>query len=286
MFLLRFKTAEIAREIVDTIPPMADEIPEQNYDVILGLDKKLQDLLNGLPTFCKLDAKSISETKAVLEGRSSTLLQRISVHLGIHARICRLHRPYHLEAYSNPEYSYSRIASVQSAYRILELRRMMDDADAKLNFRPERYLVIFLHTASAALTLAVDVSHNPEAPSAQAQRDKVSAAYETLNKSRKNAKVLIKGIEKSMEQAMGALQKQRQSTVSSIMTTSAKLESSVLDGVSTGMNDVAMDMPETYNWEEHSHRLWSDFLAVVPDLEEFEWTSLLQDVDFDPNYFS
>ncbi|KAF4457256.1 hypothetical protein F53441_820 [Fusarium austroafricanum] len=243
MFLLRVRMAEIAREIVDTIPPIADDTTETNYDVILGLDKKLQDLVNDLPTFCKLDAKSTEESREIF----------------------------------------------QSAYKILELRRMMDDADAKIKFRPERHWAVFLHVTSAALTLAVDLSHNPEVPNAQALKEKVSAAYETLNASRKNAKSLIKGIEKNIEHVMGTLPKQRQANASSTSPATASIanpESSVLDNASTGMDDMPMGTPEDSNWDEYSYQLWSDFLAAVPDLEGFEWTSLLQDVDFDPNNFS
>ncbi|KAF4332771.1 hypothetical protein FBEOM_13421 [Fusarium beomiforme] len=223
-FLLRLKTAEISREIVDAIPPLVDEAPEEDYDIILDLDKKLQDFANSLPEF---------------------------------------------------------------SYKILELRRMMDDATAKLNFRPEKYWVIFLHVTSAAVTLAVDLSHNPNAPDAEALQEKVKVAYETLNKSRKNAQSLIKGIEKNMEQVMGTLQKQLSSTVTSASpaeVSSAKWDS-VPDSAFTDMNDTTMGIPDDGFGDEHSHQLWSDFLAAVPDLEEFQWTSLLQDVDFDPSNF-
>jgi hypothetical protein len=282
-FLLRLRTAEIAREIVDTIPPLADDSPEEDYEVILQLDKKLQDFAKCLPEFCKLDPESMQKSKEICEERPSIYWQRISLHLGIHARICRLHRPYHLAAYTDPRYSYSRTTILNSAYKILELRRMMDDPLAKLNFRPERYLVIFLHVTSAAIALAVDLSHNPDEPDADTLKEKVQVAYEMLNKSRKNAQSLIKGIEKNMEQVMGTLQKQRTNAMTSASpgtTPSANLNS-VPD-----MNDVTMGMSQDGFGDQHSHQLWSDFLASVPDLEEFQWTSLLQDLDFDPSHFS
>ncbi|KAF9761690.1 hypothetical protein IL306_003747 [Fusarium sp. DS 682] len=287
-FFLRIKTAEISREIVDTIPPLATEAPEEDYNVILELDKKLQDFANGLPDFCKIDPENIRASQAICLERPSIYWQRISLHLGIHARICRLHRPYHLEAYSNPRYSYSRTTIIQSAYKILELRRMMDDDYVKINFRPERYWVIFLHVTSAAVALAVDLSHNPDAPDTEALREKVKVAYEMLNKSRKNAQNLIKGIEKNMEQVMGTLNKQRADKTMNLMSPTGESSvnvDSVPGSVFTDMNHITMGMPDDSFGDEHSHQLWSDFLAAVPDLEEFQWTSLLQDVGFEPNHF-
>ncbi|KAF4944822.1 hypothetical protein FGADI_12417 [Fusarium gaditjirri] len=287
-FFLRLRTAEISREIIDTITPLADDAPEDDYRVILQLDMKLQNFIKDLPDFCRVDPESMHKSKEICERRPSIYGQRISLHLGIHARICRLHRPYHLAAYTDPRYSYSRTTILNSAYKILELRRMMDDPDAKLHFRPERYWVIFLHVTSAAVALAVDLSHNPNAPDAEAIKDKVMGAYETLNKSRKNAQSLIKGIEKNMEQVMGTLQKQRTNAImptSPAATSSANLDS-VPESVFTDMNDITVGMQEDGFGDEHSHQLWSDFLAAVPDLEEFQWTSLLQDLDFDPSNFS
>ncbi|EWG54679.1 hypothetical protein FVEG_17363 [Fusarium verticillioides 7600] len=287
-FFLRLRTAEISREIIDAITPLADDAPEEDYEIILQLDRKLQDFVNGLPEFCKLDPESMQKSKNICKSRPFIYWQRISLHLGIHARICRLHRPYHLAAYSDPRYSYSRTTILSSAYKILELRRMMDDPVAKLHFRPERYWVIFLHVTSAAVALAVDLSHNPDAPDAQALKEKVKSAYETLNKSRKNAESLIRGIEKNMEQVMGTLQKQRANAMASASpaaTSSANLDS-VPESAFTDMNDITMGMQEDGLGDEHSHQLWSDFLAAVPDLEEFQWTSLLQDLDFDPSNFS
>ncbi|KAL7755524.1 hypothetical protein ACKLNR_014622 [Fusarium oxysporum f. sp. zingiberi] len=281
-FLLRLKAAEISREIVDTIPPLVDDTLEEDYDVILGLDRKLQDFANNLPEFCKINAESIENSRWVCEERPSIYWQRISLHFGIHVRIWRLHRPYHLEAYSNPRYSYSRTASIQSAYRILELRRMMDDAGAKLNFRPERYWFIFLHVTSAALTLAADASYNSKAPNTEAFKEKITTVYEHFNTWRRKVQSLIKGLEKNMEQVMGSLQKQRSHTVNPALSTKtpgANWRSADHDGIFADINDVTMGMPGDGFGDEHSHQLWSDFLAAVPDLKGFHWASLLQDMD-------
>ncbi|KAM0542358.1 hypothetical protein ACHAPJ_012823 [Fusarium lateritium] len=166
----------------------------------------------------------------------------------------------------------------------------MDDVGAATNFRPEPFWVILQHVTTAALTLAVDVSSDPGAFNTESMREKVLAAYETLNRSRKNAQSLIRGIEKNLEQVMGTLQKQRSNVGTvppstwGITPSSISMEVVAPESISMNVNDMTMDNLQDVRGDEYSHQLWSDFLAAVPDLEEFEWTSLLQDLDFDPNH--
>ncbi|KAJ3546194.1 hypothetical protein NM208_g2123 [Fusarium decemcellulare] len=282
-FLQRLKMADLCREIVDTIPPIINEFPEPDFDVILGLDKKLQDLHKSLPDFFQLDPLNMQQTQSVCQQRPYIVWQRITVHFSLHARICRLHRPYHLEARLNPKYSYSRTATIHSAYKILELRRMMDEASAFSSFRPERYWVILQHVTMAALTLATDVSFNPDAPDAEARKEKVLAAYGTLERSKNLSNGSLEGIEKNMQNLMATLQNQPEKSTlegasSSIASQMSNVGTVPDQEFTPKFSDVAMSEPVG---GEYSHQLWSDFLAAVPALEDVQWTSLLQDLDLD-----
>lgn len=283
-FLERVKLAEICREIVDTLPSVTDDGVEQDYDVVLRLDQKLQNFDNSLPDFCRLKPENTEEFQRICQARPYFNWQRISLLLGLQARICRLHRPYHLESCRNPNYSYSRTASLSSAHKVLELRRIMDEPDTKANFRAERYWAILQHVTTAAITLAVDASFNPGAPDAEASRQNVLAAYETLNRSRRDAQSLIQGIEKNMERVMDALQGHHPYTATRTSPPTELISPS--QGVES--DNVLADMHESTvlgfggNTEDvYSHQLWSDFLIAVPDLEEFDWTSLMKDIELE-----
>lgn len=186
VFLQRIKLATICREIVDTLPPMVGDMSEPAYDVILSLDKQLHDMLHRLPDFFKIDYENVSEDQPAFAEKPYLLWQRISVHFSIHARLCRLHRSHHVQSLTNTIYSYSRVTSVHSAYRILQLGHMMDDLDGPAKFRPERSWVILQHITMASLTLATDASLNPDSPGAIHMRDRVMAAYEILRRSNKD----------------------------------------------------------------------------------------------------
>ncbi|KAF4993422.1 hypothetical protein FGRMN_6510 [Fusarium graminum] len=293
-FLLRLKMAEVCREIVDTLPPVADEVLEQDYNVILGLDNKLQNLAHDVPDAFKSDLEDIhpkhmSECEAIWEERPYIHWQRINLHLGIHARICRLHRPYLLEAYSDRQYTYSRTASIHSARKLLKLRRMMDHCGFVSGFEPDGYRVILQHVISAALTLALDVSWFPRVSSTKVLRQMIMSAYEIMGKSGNNARDPLEQIENNIKRAMTALQKQdpiAKTPISSLPGASASGRAMKLGSVnvySAHSQDINMNDVECGR-DEYSYQLWSDFLAMVPDLEKFEWRSLSRGVDFVPDY--
>ncbi|KAJ4328999.1 hypothetical protein N0V84_000571 [Fusarium piperis] len=278
-FLHRLKLADLCREIVDAIPPMMDEFLEADYEVILGLDKKLNDLLNNLPVFFRLDAESIRQSQEICRKRPYLTWQRIVLHFGLHARICRLHRSYHLEGWWNPKYAYSRSASLHSAHQVLELRRMMDGPNTAGGFRAERFWMVLEHVTMAAVTLGTDLSFNPDAPDAQARKEKILVIYKMLEGSKKDTHGLIKGIEKNMQLIMATIQPQQGQTEKLAVTQPSPSMIAETRGTEP-------EVPRFYGHiespgEEQLHQLWSDFLAVVPDLQDFEWTSLLNDFDMD-----
>ncbi|KAB8269319.1 hypothetical protein BDV30DRAFT_229926 [Aspergillus minisclerotigenes] len=314
-FIYRVKLATLCREVVDAMPSIWLEAQEPDYETILALDGKFQNFLSELPTFFKLDPDSIEQSKKICEERPYIPVQRISLHFSLHARLCRLHRPYHLEAVTNPKYSYSQRVCIQSAQNVLELRRLMDDAGARIGLKPGRFWTTNQHAYLAALILATDVSFNPDAPDAEARKAKVLAAYETLEKSKEESSILVETIQKNMQTLMSTLHRQRprlldsQSDITGIRkdtlvsasgapqkndnsrgihntsmpshtansVRSPATEYSILVGDAAPYRNVP---PEPGMQEEDWDQLWSDFLAVAPELDIPQWNSLLDDMDF------
>ncbi|KAJ4026431.1 hypothetical protein NW752_001374 [Fusarium irregulare] len=264
-FLLqRIRLAEICREIIDALPSMTEDTIEQDYNLIYTLSEKLQNYSHSLPDYLKLDP-SEAHNRDIWRQRPYVHWQRISLHLGLHARICRLNRPYQIESYAHKEFFYSRVTSLASAHKILELRRMMDDPETKSTFKAERYWAILQHVTTAAMTLAFDSSLNPDKSGAEISRQSAMKAYETLQQSRSDASSLIKGIEKNMRKVLSNLEGSdytRKSTVPEPWQAPALVE------------DFAMSA-------DYSHQLWTDFLSNVPDTRMFDWGSLLNDVELD-----
>jgi hypothetical protein len=282
-FLQRLKLADLCRQIVDELPSPVDNYEKPNYSLVVDIDQRLRQYLDELPVFFKLDPASIRQSEKICKERPYIAWQRIMAHFSVHARICHLHRPYHLEGARNPQFHYSRNACTESAYKVLELRRLMDEQSENSAFRPERFWVIMQHVFMASLTLATDVSFNPDAPDAEARKENVMSAYRILERSKRGSSVLVEGLQRNMQTLMETLRPKTSS--------SAQLPRRLEDTAETrtgfaNFNEQSLpDFPVqdgTHSWDLDSanmDQILSEFLAVVPDLDTNQWMSLLGDTD-------
>ncbi|VUC32842.1 unnamed protein product [Clonostachys rosea] len=285
-FLQRIKMADVCRKITDEISPISNDSIKPDYQVVLGFDRELHELEEQLPGFFQLNPSK--EQVELCKDRPYIAWQRLSVHLSLHARLCRLHRYYHLEGLSNPEYLHSRNACVHSAHKIIEIRRAMDDPALSSTYNPERVWVTIQHVSLAAFTLATDVSFNPVAPDAKSQKERVMVAYKTLDRSKKSLNGLISGIQRNIRAIMASSEKNNFGSAQELtgkevtaFSNQTRPTNFILDGGSK--EDPDDTLMSDGRWEE-SHELWTEFLATVPDLKKFEWSSLLDDVDLDPSH--
>lgn len=309
-FIMRVKFSSLCREVIDALPSVLLESTEPDYDTILELDAKFQTFLNDLPVYFKLDPASIEQSRDICKKRPTIAWQRTSLHFSVHMRLCRLHRPYHLEGITNSKYAYSHKVCIQSAQTVLELRRLMDEIGPEVGLKAGRFLIVMHHVFFAALILAMDVSFNPRAPDAGNRKAKVLAAYQTLEKSKQESNYLMEGIQKNLQTLMSTLQKDRpqasqltsqvastapnhprthdQSThegnESALMYSGLSHSASVpplsgttADGSLAGTIALSNDISEE-GWEQ----LWSEFVAIAPGLDAPQWSLLLEDVDFNP----
>lgn len=293
----RARLANLCREVVDAMPSILLDSQEPDYEVILALDKMLHEFLEDIPEFFKLDEESIHKSQEICKERPYIAWQRINLHFSFHTRLCRLHRPYHLEGVTNPKYAYSHMVCIRSAQTVLELRRAMDDIDPEAGWYPARFWRVMQHVFLAALTLATDVSFNPDAPDAEARKAKVLAAYKTLEKSKEDAGSLVEGVQKNMQTLLSTLQKQGGSLAGSKERPVAPRDTGLNGALISGSDELSMTNQVGNSLdtqvglsmsgaltddigEEGWQQLWSEFVAVAPDLDVPQWNSLLDDVDF------
>ncbi|KAK7216005.1 hypothetical protein V2G26_004008 [Clonostachys chloroleuca] len=164
----------------------------------------------------------------------------------------------------------------------------MDDPALSSAYNPERFWVIIQHVSLAAFTLATDVSFDPVAPDAKSQKERVMVAYRTLERSKKSLNGLISGIQRNIRAIMASFEKNNFGSAQELtgkevtaFSNQAQPTNVILDGESK--EDPDDTLMSDGRWEE-SHELWTEFLATVPDLKKFEWSSLLDDVDLDPSH--
>jgi hypothetical protein len=301
----RIRLATLCREVVDAVPSILLDAQEPEYEVILALDKKFHECFENMPDFYRMDPESIQRSQDICKERPYITWQRISFHFSIHTRLCRLHRRYHLEGVTNPKYAYSHSACIRSAQAVLELRRAMDDIDPEAGGYPARFWRVTQHVFLAALILATDVSFHPNAPDAEARKAKVLAAYKTLEKSKQESGSLVEGIQRNMQTLMSTLQKQQPRLSTSQPRYLTGIKEPSVAARKTGLNHTLTGGPGELSManegdqslqmqsgctpsggltddigEEGWQQLWSDFVAVAPDLDVPQWNSLLDDIDF------
>lgn len=301
-FFARVQASELCRDVIDALPSIMLDSQECDYETILELDAKFQKHMDDLPFFFRLDQASIEQSRQICKERPYIAWQRVTLHFSLHTRLCRLHRPYHLEGITNPKYAYSHKSCIRSAQKVLELRRSMDEIAVGVGLSPSRFWTVMHHLFFAALILAMDVSFNPHAPDAEARKAKVLAAYQTLENSKHDSNYLMEGIQKNLQTLMSTLHKNRPQTSgtgtgvvqSGVFAETGQApdrlgESSTThegggDGIGAqlAVNEeldlgIVNDLDQE-GWEQ----LWSEFVAVAPELDVPQWSSLLEDVDFNP----
>jgi hypothetical protein len=287
----RIKMATLCREVVDALPSILLDSQEAEYEVILALDKKFHEFIKDIPDFFKMDEESVRKNQAICSERPYITWQRLNLHFSFHTRLCRLHRPYHLEGITSPKYAYSTRVCIRSAQTVLELRKAMDEIGPEAGGYPARFWRVVQHVFLAALILATDVSFNPETPDAEARKAKVLAAYKSLEKSKQESGTLFEGVQRNMQTLLSTLQKQRPQVP--VAPSETELHGTFVGSdevAGTNHNDSRMDMQggtiasgeldEIIMGEENWEQLWSEFVAIAPDLDVPQWNSLLEDVDF------
>jgi hypothetical protein len=268
--------------------PALLEQKELEYEIILAMDDKLQVYLKQLPVYFRLDPASIKESEHVSQQRPNIAWQKLTVNFSVHSRLCRLHRPYHLDGSTNPRYAYSRTVCIRSAQKVLELRRLMDDITPSMN--PSRFWVIMQHVYMAALVLATDASFHSDGPDAEDKKAKVMAAYKILEKSKGESNVLWEGIQRNMQNLLKILQQPRQEMLVShsdelephnpAVADNGAIEYDMLGSSARLFEDTPQANREssiTSNYDGWD-RVWSDFLDAAPDLDPSHWTSLFDGI--------
>ncbi|KAE8151667.1 hypothetical protein BDV25DRAFT_138590 [Aspergillus avenaceus] len=295
-FIYRIKLADLCRQVVDTMSATWLSLQEPNYDDIISLGQQFHDLLHDYPTFFKYDHTNIEQSKGICQDRPYITIQRITVNFDTLTRLCKLHRPYHLESMNNPKCAYSKRACVLSARTMLQLRRSLDGIDAEAGLIPARFWTVLQHVLLAALVLVTDASFNQNAPDAEAKKARILAIYQALERPKQESSTLVNIIVRNMQIIMSTIQRGESPKLTScakpgdlahvaprtrpgnIPTTNVS-QPSFAQGqvpIGDGMTHQVWDRGDA--WDQ----LWHKFLAVALNLEDPQWKLLLHGTDSIP----
>ncbi|KAL1965468.1 hypothetical protein VTN77DRAFT_5724 [Rasamsonia byssochlamydoides] len=190
----RVKLATACREIVDKTAVEHFQGLEVNYDTILELDRRLNQVYKEIPDFFRLDPGSRRRYAQLYRDRPTIAWQRLLVQQAFHSRMCRLHREYFIRGARDPKYSYSHVVCLQSARRVLEIKRIMDKDEVR--FTPNSSVVwsVMHHVFMAAVILLMDICFNWDDILADKQREEVLEACRMLDKAQQSSSLVREGI--------------------------------------------------------------------------------------------
>jgi hypothetical protein len=196
--LCRLKLAVVCRQIVDETSFYHLHGQEAPYDKILALDRKLHNICAELPSYFRFDQASRREYSALYRDRPALAWQRALVHQGYHSRLCRLHRHHFVRGAKDPRYSYSHVVSLQSARKVLETKRIMDEEEPI--FKPHSSVIwaVMHHVFMAAVILLIDVCFNWDDILAEKRKEEVLDACRMLSRAQQSSPIAREGINAMM----------------------------------------------------------------------------------------
>ncbi|OKP08304.1 hypothetical protein PENSUB_5671 [Penicillium subrubescens] len=197
--LHRLRLAEVCREIVDAGAPHHLQGEEITYEIILDLDRKLQQAYSELPTFFRFDTSSRRQFANIYRGRPEIAWQRALIQQAYHSRLCRLHRQYFIRGAKDPKYSYSHVVSLQSARKVLEIKRIMDEEEPLFTPNSSFFWAVMHHVFMAAVILLIDVCFNWDDILACKRKEEVLDACRLLSRAQQSSAVARKCINAMMD---------------------------------------------------------------------------------------
>ncbi|KAJ5640033.1 uncharacterized protein N7484_007895 [Penicillium longicatenatum] len=196
--LARLRLAEVCREIVDGTALEHFKGEDVPYEKILNLERKLHEEYAKLPTFFRYDQSSRREFSELYKDRPVFSWQRTFIQQGYHARFLRLHRRYFVRGAKDPRYSYSHVVSLQSARKVIELKRIMDEEQPVITPNGSFFWAIMHHVFMAAVTLLINVCFNWDDILAEKQKEEVLDACRMLSRAQQASCIAREGIRAMM----------------------------------------------------------------------------------------
>ncbi|RAL06719.1 Zn(II)2Cys6 transcription factor [Aspergillus homomorphus CBS 101889] len=298
--LQRLKLAVICREIIDATSYDHLHGQELDYGRILELDRKFHHLISEIPEFFRLDPGSRRRFEPIYKERPAIAWQKYVLQQGYYSRLCRLHRHHFIRGAREPSYAYSHVICLQSARKVLEIKRIMDEGD--LGRHPPISVVwsVIHHVFMAAVILLMDVCFNWDDILADKRKEEVLDACRMLSKAHESSLLVREGINammrvlqkhwKSGKQSFAA-QPVEMSSSDTMLAPSLVEESACIVPVASGVYNMpsttinvhgdSMEAVTTcLSGDKQLEDIWSEMLESGNNLalESSDWTDLLNEL--------
>ncbi|PYI01936.1 hypothetical protein BO78DRAFT_239093 [Aspergillus sclerotiicarbonarius CBS 121057] len=287
--LQRLKLAFVSREVVDATSYEHLNGLEISYDKILELDRKYHQALAEIPEFFRLDPASRRRFASLYEERPTIAWQGCLLQQGFYSRLCRLHRDFFIRGAREPAYSYSNVICLQSARKVLEIKRIMDGNEPNHVAPNSVVWSVMHHVFTAAVILLLDVCFNWDDILAEKRKEEVLEACRMLSKAQESSSLVREGInammsvlQKHWKNGKHSFAPQRGASDSVLETAPAPPYTAhpSYAGPTAALNDVALPAATLDGVGGRLEDIWSEMLNTGNDLalETADWTELLNEL--------
>ena len=154
--LQRVRIAKLFRTVCD----LSQTPGQENYQEVLGLDKRIANSLDDLPVFLRLDPESIEKSKFILQEYPYFAMHRYIINVGAQGLRCRLHQPYMGRQSANPMYKASTDLGLEAAMQVLKINKSMEMHNQKPMPGSAKFTGITHFTFLATVVIVKDLCLN------------------------------------------------------------------------------------------------------------------------------
>ncbi|PLN77659.1 hypothetical protein BDW42DRAFT_202522 [Aspergillus taichungensis] len=215
-FLQRVRLAETCRAVVDSLPPF--KIENADYEKIIVLDSKFEDLIRSLPAFFRLDQES-----ELFYTAPQLTLQRYLIHLGIYTRRSRVHQPFLVAGLTDSKYTFSRNACLNSSRAVLQICHQLEGKKDDLVLIPAKLATVVHHVFMATVVLVMDLCSNKVEGLEEQRQAEVTRACRMLDSLKQDSAMAAKLAQPLMEILQKHKEKLQQSPPSTVPLTVVEL---------------------------------------------------------------
>lgn len=287
-FIEKIRLAHICREIVDTVPLEPNRLQQLPYEKIIDLDQKLLDFISNLPFFFKLDAASRQQSKPLEMMYLNIQLQRYCITGAVHSRRCKLHQRFLLRQSSDPRYTYSRRACLESAHTIMQFYEGFSDHNPPRTLRYGKSIAAhYVHLAMVVLVM--DLCVNKDQADDGAIKEEVKAGLQMFE----DAQDVYPLLGRFISSINGILRKHKVYLTDLPSTSSDRCVRSgdavdsrpfgPTDGEHLQLSNLQLDMTDLSDIPELTFdEFWERTMQVEPNDEVLAWDDMFSTLDSRP----
>jgi len=180
-FLLRIRSAELARMCSDAWPMATNDIDSVEYSEIVAIDAKFEEVLRDMPVFFRLDDASRRQSHPITIKFPHLIIQKYLLGIAIYMRRCKLHQPFLVRGSQDDRYRYSRETCIRAARSVIHAKQQLDEENNEIVERQlPLNLFILHHLFVATIVLVMDLCFTRQEESDDVRRQEVIYACKAL----------------------------------------------------------------------------------------------------------